>query len=70
MKVRCKGYKTCEFKYRCYHSNIHELLEQPINNSDFYKCISKCTINDHYNNCNCSSVNLRKDKLSKLNDKS
>lgn len=71
MKVRCKGYKTCEYKHKCYHSKEHEFLEESINNlEEFFKGANKCEINSYPDSCNCSSVNLRKDKLSKLNDKS
>lgn len=56
MKVICKGYKTCEDRLECEHSIPHELDQR------------KCEKTEHNSeNCECSCVYLRKEKLDKLN---
>lgn len=57
MLVRCKGYKTCDKKNNCKHSEIHhyDTIRCPVGEIDPSRCV-------------CSSVYLRKEKLKRLND--
>lgn len=60
-EVRCKGYKDCEYKKRCAHSDIHDFIN------------GKCR--DHFNSskddpdnidCVCNVKNIRKEKIHKI----
>ena len=68
MKVVCKGYKTCDYRHKCYHSTPHNIISEQFIRLDFFDCISKCETDHNKTICNCSAIYLRKEKLKKLNE--
>jgi hypothetical protein len=69
MKVICKGYKTCKDRENCEHSIEHEIID--IFGPFEQNCILEATKGEfaHINeNCICNLKNVRKEKLTKLNE--
>lgn len=67
MKVRCKGYDTCDFKNECEHAKEHVRVGDGKSRTEIGDCMVETDIP-----CHCShiytNVYKRKEKLKAINE--